>query len=115
MSAQTLQSCLTLCDPVDCSLPGSSSSPGMSTGVGCPALLQSGLSNPGIETASLRSPALAHGFFTTSATWEALPTFGLWPKGLPWGRGGVDARELVSKWAFASGALALPLGAPLWA
>ena len=40
MSAQTLQSCLTLCDPVDCSLPGSSSSPGMSTGVGCHALLQ---------------------------------------------------------------------------
>ena len=29
------------------------------------------LSNPGIEPASLPSPALAGRFFTTSATWEA--------------------------------------------
>ena len=29
------------------------------------------LPNPGIELASLTSPALAGGFFTTSATWEA--------------------------------------------
>ena len=29
------------------------------------------LPNPGIEPASLLSPALAGGFFTTSATWEA--------------------------------------------
>ena len=29
------------------------------------------LSNPGIEPASLASPALAGGFFTTSAPWEA--------------------------------------------
>ena len=39
---QLLQSCLTLCDPVDCSLPGSSvcgDSPGKNTGVGCHALL----------------------------------------------------------------------------
>ena len=28
--------------------------------------------NPGIQTTSLTSPALAGGFFTTSATWEAL-------------------------------------------
>ena len=28
------------------------------------------LPNPGIETASLPSPVLAGGFFTTSATWE---------------------------------------------
>ena len=28
------------------------------------------LSNPGIETSSLASPALAGAFFTTSATWE---------------------------------------------
>ena len=27
--------------------------------------------DPGIEPASLRSPSLAGGFFTTSATWEA--------------------------------------------
>ena len=30
------------------------------------------LPNPGIEPATLRSPALAGGFFTTSTTWEAL-------------------------------------------
>ena len=37
------QSCLTLCDAMDCSLPGSSvhgDSPGKNTGVGCHALLQ---------------------------------------------------------------------------
>ena len=37
------QSCLILCDPMDCSLPGSSvheDSPGKNTGVGCHALLQ---------------------------------------------------------------------------
>ena len=34
------QSCLTLCDPVDCSLPGSWDSPGKNTGVGCHFLLQ---------------------------------------------------------------------------
>ena len=36
------QSCLTLCDPMDCSPPGSSvhgDSPGKNTGVGCHALL----------------------------------------------------------------------------
>ena len=30
------------------------------------------LPNPGIETVTLPSPALADGFFTTSANWEAL-------------------------------------------
>ena len=39
------------------------------------ALLSPGdLPNPGIEPASLMSPALAGRFFTTSATWEALCT-----------------------------------------
>ena len=48
------QSCLTLCDPMDCSPPGSSAhgdSPGKNTGVGCHALLQGVFptqgSNPG--------------------------------------------------------------------
>ena len=52
------QSCLTLCDPMDCSPPGSSvheESPGKNTGVGCHALLQGNLPNPGIEP---RSPTL---------------------------------------------------------
>ena len=49
------QSCLTLCDPMDCSPPGFSvhgDSPGKSTGVGCHALLQGIFptqgSNPGL-------------------------------------------------------------------
>ena len=52
------QSCLTLCNPLYCSLPGFSvhgDSPGQNTGVGCHAFLQGGLPNPGIE---LRSPTL---------------------------------------------------------
>ena len=43
MHAKSLQLFLTLCDPMDCSLPGSSvrgDSPGKNTGVGCHALLQ---------------------------------------------------------------------------
>ena len=49
------QLCPTLCDPMDCSLPGSSvheDSPGKNTGVGCHALLQGIFptqgSNPGL-------------------------------------------------------------------
>ena len=41
--AKSLQSCLTLCDSMDCSPPGSSvhgDSLGKNTGVGCQALLQ---------------------------------------------------------------------------
>ena len=52
------QSCWTLYDPMDCSLPGSFrpwDSPGKNTGVGCHSLLQGGLPNPGIEPGS---PAL---------------------------------------------------------
>ena len=50
-AAKSLHSCLTLCDPMGCSLSGSSVhgvSPGKNTGVGCHA-------QPGIEP---RSPAL---------------------------------------------------------
>ena len=39
------------------------------SGLSCPP--PGGLPNPGIEPAPLMSPALAGGFFTTSATWEA--------------------------------------------
>ena len=46
------KSCLPLCDPVDCSPPGSSvhgDSPGKNTGVGCHFLLQGDLPDPGIK------------------------------------------------------------------
>ena len=38
---------------------------------GLPCLPPGDLPNPGIEPASLTSPALASGFFTTNITWEA--------------------------------------------
>ena len=43
MDVKVAQSCPTLCDPIDCSPPGSSvhgDSPGRNTGVGCHSLLQ---------------------------------------------------------------------------
>ena len=63
MRAKLLQSCLTLCDPVDCSPPGSSVH-----GVSQARILEWGamppsgdLPNPGIEPVSIMSPALAGG------------------------------------------------------
>ena len=38
---------------------------------GLPFLPPGDLRNPGMEPESLKPPALAGGFFTTSATWEA--------------------------------------------
>ena len=73
MCATSLQSCPTLCDPVDCS-PLVPLSMGFSkqeywNGLPCPP--PGDLPNPGIEPAFLMSPALADGLFTMSATWEA--------------------------------------------
>ena len=108
--SEVAQSCSTLCDPMDCSLPGSSihgifqarvlewgaiaffscvwffATPWtaahqahLSMGYsrqefwsGLPFPPPGDLPDPGIEPASLMSPALAGGFFTSSATWEAL-------------------------------------------
>ena len=51
--AKSLQSCLTLCNPMNCSLPGSSvheiDSLGKNTGVGCCALLQGIFQNEGLN------------------------------------------------------------------
>ena len=50
--------------------------------MGCHLPAPGDLPKPGIEPVSLKSPALASGFFTTSATWEDLkmcqPTLGTW-------------------------------------
>ena len=46
------------------------------SGLPCPP--PGGLPHPGIEPASLMSPALAGGFFTTSSTWEALNSLFKW-------------------------------------
>ena len=73
MSDKSLQSSPTLCDSMDCSPPGSLSmgffSQGHLSGLPCPP--SGDLPDSGIEPTSLASPALAGGFFPTSATWEA--------------------------------------------
>ena len=56
MHAKPLQSCLTLCNPLDCSPPGSSvdeDSPGKNIGVGCHALLQGIFSTQGLNQSLL--------------------------------------------------------------
>ena len=66
------QSCLTPCDPMDCSLPGSSF-PGISqarTLSGLPFPTPGDLRNPGIKPASLAAPALAGRFFITEPPWR---------------------------------------------
>ena len=73
--AKSLQSCLTLCDPMDCSPPGSSvhgDSPGKNNWNRFPCPLPGDRSRPGTEPACLTSPASSGVFLTTSATWEAL-------------------------------------------
>ena len=72
MKVLDTQSCLTLCNLMDCSLPGSSVH-----GISQARILEwvaisfsRDLPHPGIELSSLESPALASGFFTTSTTWE---------------------------------------------
>ena len=61
MRAKLLQLCLTLCDPMDCSLPGSSvhglSRQAYCSGLPCPS--PGHISDPGIEPKSLMSASLA--------------------------------------------------------
>ena len=63
--------CAILCDPMDCSMPGSSvhgDSPGKNIGVGCCAFYQGMVATPVIIP---RPPHIAGGFFTIWATSEA--------------------------------------------
>ena len=73
--AKLLQLCLTLCNPMNCSPPGSSVHGFLQarilSGLPCPPPVD--LSDPGIHPvslSSLMSSALASRFFTTSTTWE---------------------------------------------
>ena len=70
---KSLQSCPTLCNPMDCSPPGSSVHGILQARilewVPFPPLEES--SRLRDQTTSLMSPALAGRFFTTRATWEA--------------------------------------------
>ena len=73
MRAKSPQSCLTLCDPRDCSLPDSSVHGILQArileGIAMPS--SRGSSLPRDQTRISTFPALAGGFFTTSAAWEA--------------------------------------------
>ena len=73
LPANSLQSCPTVCDPVDCSPPGSSvhdtSQARILEWVAMPS--SRGSSNPEIDPLSLMFPALAGGFFTASSTCRA--------------------------------------------
>ena len=72
--AKSLQSCPTLCDPMDCIQPDSSvqefSRQKYWGGLPCPPL--GDLPNPGIKPTFLTALALAAGFFATRTTWEAI-------------------------------------------
>ena len=72
--AESLQSCPTLCDPTDCSLPGSSVHRILQARMLAWVAISSsrGSSRPRDQTHISVSPALAGGFFTTHATWKAL-------------------------------------------
>ena len=69
MRAKSLQLGLTLCDPMDCSPPGSSV-----YGILQARILEWDIPDPGNkgDPSSFMSPVLAGGFFTTSATWQVL-------------------------------------------
>ena len=72
--AKLLQLCLTVCDPMDCSPPGSSvhgiPQARIQQWIAIPS--SRGSSQPWIKPVSLVSPALGSRFFTTSTTWDAL-------------------------------------------
>ena len=75
-SVLVAQSCLTLCDPwtVAHQAPLSVGFSKQEYWSGLPCASLGDLPPPGIESASLMSPALAEKLVTTSATWEAPPT-----------------------------------------
>ena len=74
VQAKSLQSCLTLCRPIDYSPPGSSIHGILQARILEWAVIppSKGSSWPRDQTRSLLSPALAGRFFTTSTTWEAI-------------------------------------------
>ena len=78
------QSCPTLCDPMDCNLPGSSvhgDCPGRNTGVGCHALLQ------GIFPTQASNPGLPHWRHTL---------YRLIHQGSPWGHKELDTTQRLT-------------------
>ena len=77
MGAKSLQSCLTLCNPMDCS-PQAPLSMGFSRQEywsELPFPPPGGLPNPGTEPMSLTSPALAGRFFTLALLGKPIQTY----------------------------------------
>ena len=74
MHAKLLHSYSTLCESMDCSLPGSSVHGVLQARIleWLPWLPPGDFPDPEIKLESLRSPALAGRFFTSGTTWEAL-------------------------------------------
>ena len=70
-STQSLPSCPTLWDSIGCSPPGSSAHGILQARVLEWVAMPSFRGSLGIESASLKSPALTGGFFITGTTWEA--------------------------------------------
>ena len=70
---KSLHSCPILCNPMDCGLPGSLVHVIFQQEYWSRLLFPppGALPEPGIEPAFLTTPALAGGFFTTSAIWKA--------------------------------------------
>ena len=73
MHAKLLPSCLTLCNPMDCSLPSFHFHRILQARIleGLPCPPPGDLPDPGIKPMSLTSLALGGRSFTISATWEA--------------------------------------------
>ena len=73
MRAKSIQSCLTLCDHMDCNPPVSPVRGILQARILVWAAYPppEDLPDPGIKLTSLMSPALTDGFFNTSTTWEA--------------------------------------------
>ena len=83
--AKSLQLCPTLCNPMDCSPPGSR----QEYWSGLPCFPPGDLPNTGTEPTSLDSPALAGGFFISSTTLSSV---------MPTERGGLCSTTYQSPW-----------------
>ena len=82
-----VQSCLTLCDPVECNLPDSSvhrDSPGKNTGVGCHALFQGIFPIQGSNTGLLHHRQILYWLSHRGSPKETLP----------------DEKEFLCQWAW---------------
>ena len=93
------QSCLSLCDPMDCNLPGSSvlgNSPGKNTRMGCHALLQGIFptqgSNPGLISRQILYH-LSHQGSPRILEWVAYP----FSRGTSWPRSQVKVSCIASR------------------